>query len=316
MERLSSDYLYHFTGSFDTINKIMSNGFRHSLSKERLSFANSIQENFIVSFCDIKYSESLAHQKCYGQYALALTKDWGIKKGITPVTYIHGNSVNFSEKSRYLKNKNRFIFEQFNPFKSKSLNKIFKRYIRLSLLEKRIDEKIFNPSVEIRQDGDLKKQYNQIDQELSEYVKELEKHGLEKKFIKYVHVLGENILDLIGHLENTDWLSRSYKDQFTCPQSGETFDKVLYDEREWRSVQDASWLKIDFGAGKYEKALGNGFLPEKYNLKFEDQDIVRIVVKNEKEKAELLSKINSNSHLISSSKLKQVLTTRSEELEE
>ncbi len=88
MQRLSSDYLYHFTGSFETLPKILTKGFRHSSSEEKISFANSVQKNFIICFCDLIYSKSTSHQDCYGKYAIALTKDWGKRNGVTPVTYI------------------------------------------------------------------------------------------------------------------------------------------------------------------------------------------------------------------------------------
>lgn len=316
MQRLSSDYLYHFTGSYNTLPKILTTGFRHSLSEEKLSFANSMQQNFIISFCDIKYRNSKSHQDCYGEYAIALTKEWGRKNGVTPVTYVHENSAKFSQKSIRLKNKNRFIFNDFDINKSKTLYKIFKRYIKYSLLEKKLGVKINNPHEEIKKDPKARQLYNDIDSELSSYLSKLENHGLEKEFLQYVHVLGENILELIGHLENTDWLSRSYEDLFECPISGKEFKKVLYDEREWRSVQDASWLNIDYGSEKYEEAIKLGYLPEKYNLKFNDDDIVQIILNDDKEVNDLIKLSKEFPFLISSKKLEYITITKSKLLKQ
>ncbi len=89
------------------------------------------------------------------------------------------------------------------------------------------------------------------------------------------------------------------------------FKKVLYDEREWRSVQDASWLNVDYGIEKYDEAIELGYLPEKYNLKFNDDDVSQIIVNEDLEIERLLDIAKKNSFLIGNNKLKKILTTRS-----
>lgn len=50
----------------------------------------------MVCFSDIPDSFISPHKNKYGPYGIALSKEWGIAKGITPVTYIHSNSNNYS----------------------------------------------------------------------------------------------------------------------------------------------------------------------------------------------------------------------------
>ena len=44
-------------------------------------------------FCDIPLSQISDHISKYGCYAIGLKKDWAISKGITPVMYVHKESI-------------------------------------------------------------------------------------------------------------------------------------------------------------------------------------------------------------------------------
>lgn len=47
----------------------------------------------MVSFCDLMITQlSLRHIKDFGKYGIGLKKEWGEKKGVSPVVYVHGNS--------------------------------------------------------------------------------------------------------------------------------------------------------------------------------------------------------------------------------
>ena len=46
----------------------------------------------MVSFCDIPLSQIQAHTAYYGNYAIGLKKEWGIKNKINPVLYTYKNS--------------------------------------------------------------------------------------------------------------------------------------------------------------------------------------------------------------------------------
>jgi hypothetical protein len=92
---LSANTLFHFTKNVDNLESILRNEFypRYCLEDWSVVFPEvpEIQEIAIpmVSFCDIPLSQIKNHVKHYGPYALGLTKDWGIKKGICPVLYTH-----------------------------------------------------------------------------------------------------------------------------------------------------------------------------------------------------------------------------------
>ncbi len=47
----------------------------------------------MVSFCDIPLSQIKEHIENYGNYAIGLSKEWGIDNGISPVLYVHKNSM-------------------------------------------------------------------------------------------------------------------------------------------------------------------------------------------------------------------------------
>ncbi|WP_394224105.1 abortive infection system antitoxin AbiGi family protein [Priestia aryabhattai] len=44
-------------------------------------------------FCDIHLNKLVDHMQNYGWFAIGLSKEWGIKKGIQPIHYINGYSV-------------------------------------------------------------------------------------------------------------------------------------------------------------------------------------------------------------------------------
>jgi len=288
MNRLSSDNLFHFTRSFSVLKSILKKGIRHSLSEEMLPGRKEMQQNYVACFCDIKFKESTEHRKCYGDYAVALTKEWGIKNGITPVTYIHQNSVAFSSKAKALKNKYRSIFKNFdyaNP--QASLSNAYRRYLIFSILEKRLQVTLLDP-IKALDNPIIRNEYQKIYKEVWDFYQKLKSIGLANQFVEYIDSLCFNLSKVSDELENRDWLVRSYKDEFTCPNSSETFEKVLYDEKEWRSVKDSSQLKIDFDSKEYDRSYERGYLPEKYNLTFDINDIVAIIVKDENEKSSFL----------------------------
>jgi len=47
----------------------------------------------LISFCDIPLSQASKHMTTYGNYALGLNKEWGIRNGVAPVLYCYPNST-------------------------------------------------------------------------------------------------------------------------------------------------------------------------------------------------------------------------------
>jgi hypothetical protein len=93
---LSANTLFHYTRNLDTLKSILVHEFYPHFCLETLSFHPTIPDREVaiplVSFCDIPLSQIKNHAELYGNYAIGLSKEWGLKKGITPVIYTHRGS--------------------------------------------------------------------------------------------------------------------------------------------------------------------------------------------------------------------------------
>ena len=104
---VSANTLFHFT-QFDTLKSIIkTSGFwaKYSLENFYTSIPKSSDYNCtyipMVCFCDLKLTQlsntSISkHTKYFGGYGIGFNKTWGIKNNISPVSYIHNNSIAFS----------------------------------------------------------------------------------------------------------------------------------------------------------------------------------------------------------------------------
>lgn len=98
---ISANTLFHFTSS-DSLKKILvSQFFYPSYSLEH--FENILPRKSlyrkayipIVCFCDLtitQLSQLSRHTGDFGKYGIGLKKDWGEKKGVSPVVYVHNKS--------------------------------------------------------------------------------------------------------------------------------------------------------------------------------------------------------------------------------
>src|SRR5450759_4535673 len=91
--RLSSDTLFHYTSKLENLKSILKDGLEHHLIDEKLPHRGFENHNYIVCFCDILLENASYHKKVYGNYAIGLTKEWGINNKVTPMRYIHNNSI-------------------------------------------------------------------------------------------------------------------------------------------------------------------------------------------------------------------------------
>jgi hypothetical protein len=269
--RLSSDNLYHFKSNVKYLNSILSDGFSHRLWSETIPFKKSEQQNFVVCFCDIPIEDANYHRQCYGDNAIVLTKEWGIQNGVSPVRYIHNNSPGIL--TNYIKSKNRF--REIRQKAKDHEDTIVMDYSIFSILldsnklfYDRLDEDIVNNSNLLNEMEALEKEFLKIFKRT--------KLVCQKKIItKYFRSLINRILDLHNELERRDSFMRVYSEDFTHPSTNKTiYNKILYDEKEWRSVKFAE--RID-----YLEAVKNKCLPLKYNLTFTDSDVLAILLKDQ-----------------------------------
>ena len=101
MSPLSSSTLFHFTNRREHLLNILEDEFSPHYSFE--DFAGVLgpgadQRNAAVAipmvcFCDIPLSQTQAHMKAYGSYALGLTKSWGRRLGVSPVLYAYAGAA-------------------------------------------------------------------------------------------------------------------------------------------------------------------------------------------------------------------------------
>jgi hypothetical protein len=117
MSVISSNTLFHFTNSAEKIISIIKSGFAPRFCLEELSHElffdmkdDIINETAVpmTSFCDLPLSKIDNHLEFYGSYGIGLSKEWGKKNGLTPLTYIHENSTQIN----YLKQVGMLLMEK------------------------------------------------------------------------------------------------------------------------------------------------------------------------------------------------------------
>lgn len=99
---VSSNTLFHFTSKFEYLINILVNNFRPRYCMESLACLEPqsplglgpVLDYAIplTCFCDIPLSLTSKHLATYGDYGIGLIKDWGMKRGLNPVLYIHYHS--------------------------------------------------------------------------------------------------------------------------------------------------------------------------------------------------------------------------------
>ena len=100
MPNHKSSSLFHYTRSLKVVKSILSKGFEPCYCIEEYSYTdlgNNKTQYFLgipmVCFCDIPLSCAHKHQKKYGEYAIVLSKEWAIKKGVNPIFYNYNKSL-------------------------------------------------------------------------------------------------------------------------------------------------------------------------------------------------------------------------------
>lgn len=272
--RLSSDFLYTYTTEYNNIKSMLKNGIRHSLNQERLPYKASKQQNFIACFCDILPEQADYHKHVYGNYAIAFTKEWGIKNDLTPVRYIHKKSPGATANYVHIKND---IREARNSLKDGNQLDYFHSLLFLTSAR----EKGFLTQDSIKDEVGNKRLINHIkkcDESFEELKKKYNDMDLINLFNEWVDPILNILQKTVDELERRDGSVRIYQDDYK-----DIKDKILYDEREWRSVK----FVAENDQLIYDEAIKKGFLPENYNIKFDTKDIKAIFVETIAEKIKL-----------------------------
>ena len=99
-ERLSSNTLFHFTGSRENLISILTYEFSPRYCLEDLTMLGITEADKtalelavpMICFCDIPLSKVQFHISCYGNYGIGMSKSWGIKNQFSPILYANKNS--------------------------------------------------------------------------------------------------------------------------------------------------------------------------------------------------------------------------------
>jgi hypothetical protein len=301
-DRLSSNFLFHYKKDINILKLILQHGFRHSMWDEKVIFRDSVQQNFVVCFCDILADQADFHKECYGNMAIVLTKEWGIKNNITPVRYVHSNSIGQLDNYIKLKNINRSIWSKY--LGSKDLSDYAINYLAVGIAKD--NGQLVQPTIEQSELANPKFSnfLSELDTEFKDIESELKKTGNVNTLYKYFHHMGIRLHELHNELEKRDALMRVYQDDFDCPSGKSIIGKILYDEREWRSVRFISSVGSENDTNEYEEAVNNRFLPERFNLKFTNDDLIALLFENTSDKDEVLNFLKFNTTLIDYHKVK------------
>jgi len=96
---LSSSTLFHFTSSMEAVTSILEHELepRYCLEHFESLFGRNPDPRTsfalpMVCFCDIPLSQTWRHMRVYGRYGIGMAKSWGMRKGVTPVLYVHPES--------------------------------------------------------------------------------------------------------------------------------------------------------------------------------------------------------------------------------
>ena len=104
---LSSKFLFHYTDEFEKLISIINDGFRPNFSLEQFNYFENLNGDkeieikrhlskiafHMVCFCDIPINLTKNHRDVYGDYAIGLTKTWGMEHKITPLWYLPNESA-------------------------------------------------------------------------------------------------------------------------------------------------------------------------------------------------------------------------------
>jgi hypothetical protein len=136
MSAVSANTLFHFTDEI-ALKEILKSRFfwpRYSLENFEaiLPATSSFKRAYIphVCFCDLtitQLSSGSRHTNDFGRYGIGLKKEWGIKHGVSPVVYVHKQSLP--------SNNIELLINEITKIKDEFPEEAFPQNIRSKLLE-------------------------------------------------------------------------------------------------------------------------------------------------------------------------------------
>jgi hypothetical protein len=94
MYKESDDYLFHFTKKYESLISIMTEKFKPFFCIEDTSHLYPEDKKLTMAlpmtcFCDIPIERHYIHKEKYGNYGIALSKEWGMRNHLSLVNYTH-----------------------------------------------------------------------------------------------------------------------------------------------------------------------------------------------------------------------------------
>lgn len=278
MQQISTDNLYHHT-KLDALKSIlMSRGFWYVQKIEGVPYGDKgyKQENFVVCFCDLPIRDSNHIRHRFGPVSIGLRKEWGIRKGVSPVTYIHSTSPSMDHTYIALRN----IFRTEEIAKAHNYDFDLSRIQIIQGAALRVYSDLFGNG-----DPMILDQFKLEHNHLETYAQELKKIANDSSESDAARI-GRHTFEALmwvirllhNHLETRDSFLRKHEE---ISESGEVIR--VYDEREWRAAFQfrEEYEPLPISSNPLVR------LKDEHNLAFEDTDISEIVVQSEEQKNEL-----------------------------
>ena len=114
MPSFRTSSVFRFSKEYESLTKILKTGIIPNFCEENLSFDGT---EFVVgipmaSFCDIPITLLDEHNNRYGNYGVALSKEWAIEKGLSPIMYIA--NIDILQSVYYHHQRNKKVLDWYN----------------------------------------------------------------------------------------------------------------------------------------------------------------------------------------------------------
>lgn len=220
---ISSESLFHYTPKFEYLQGIIESGFKFGQCREvlplsgyrnsvfrDLNVVRNVHDPFVICFCDLPLNASEGHRRQYGEYAIAMTKEWGMANKVTPIRYVHSRSPDFT---------------------SDTYNKVLD-------LPRQLQE--HGPDI-FRLLGRVLADLGDPDAPTK-----AEFENLPNGIKKVMEAANSEFIGLLSHLHELMQYVRVYEGVWTDRVTKQETPRVFYDEREWRAASPSGDKIIRF----------------------------------------------------------------------